>query len=72
MYFICIVIVRVTALKMNFCVHNIAILYIIYYMYIDFIYMEIMYMIAYDVYCLYIFRAFIYTIHSIVTVSKIN
>ena len=30
--------------------------------------MEIMYMIAYDIYCLYIFRAHIY----LVTVSKIN
>ena len=34
--------------------------------------MEIMYMIAYDVYCLYIFRAHIYHICSIATVSKIN
>ena len=32
--------------------------------------MEIMYMIAYDIYCLYIFRAHIHI--YLVTVSKIN
>ena len=49
MYFKYIVIVRSTSFKMNFCVRNIK--------YDIAIILYCMYMIAYGVYCLYIFRA---------------